>query len=163
MKLDPSIINHFIIYLAIFRVGVLAAGVIAIWLGYRLFRPGLGAAVKTGDGETSLEATVAGNTLALKGAAPGTFLSLFGVAIIVAMIVTGSPSMTLDPIEDAAGTAAADSTATSDLSVGSFHLRGNQVSALTRIDRDLREGASDTSMAYRDLREWVKKIQEDSP
>jgi hypothetical protein len=167
VKLDPTIINHFIIYLAIFRVGVIAAGVIAIWLGYRLFRPGLGAGAKTENGDASLEATVAGNTLALKGAAPGTFLSLFGVAIIVAMIVTGSPSMTLGPIEDAAGVTTSDSTAVggaSGVSPAVLHLRSTQMSVLAGIDRDLREGARDTATAYLDLRELVQSIQEeDSP
>jgi hypothetical protein len=77
-------------YVLIWRLGVLACGLVSIVLGYRLFK--LGLAVQQGD----LEAGVGGQSLKLRNIAPGTFFALFGAAIIATLVWT-SPSEIVIP------------------------------------------------------------------
>jgi hypothetical protein len=77
-------------YVLIWRICVLACGLVAVVLGYRLFK--LGFAAQQGD----LEAGVGGSTLKVRNIAPGTFFALFGAAIIAAL-VWSSPSEIIVP------------------------------------------------------------------
>ena len=77
-------------YVLIWRLGVLACGLVSIVLGYRLFMQGL--ATQPGD----LEAGVGGHSLKLRNIAPGTFFALFGAAIIATLVWT-SPSEIVIP------------------------------------------------------------------
>lgn len=88
----------FIIYLTIFRVSIIAAGIVSIVLGYRLFCKGIWPEVGSGK-ETSLNADIGGHKLTLKNAAPGTFFAMFGVIIISLMFASGSPEMTFEMID----------------------------------------------------------------
>lgn len=81
----------FLIYAALFRLAVIAVGVVAIVLGYLLFVRG---AVARGRTDAGLE--VAEFKLNLKNAAPGTCFAAFGAAVIVAMLVGGSPSLMME-------------------------------------------------------------------
>ncbi|HLC17150.1 MAG TPA: tetratricopeptide repeat protein [Thermodesulfovibrionia bacterium] len=81
----------FIIYVMVFRLAIISAGVISIVLGYRLFMQ-KGAGRDTVSG-ASFEAKVSDWKFALKNAGPGTFFALFGVIIISVMIVKGSPEL----------------------------------------------------------------------
>ncbi|CAN2047570.1 Tetratricopeptide repeat protein [Candidatus Magnetomoraceae bacterium gMMP-13] len=83
-------ISAFIIYLTIFRLSIIAAGVISIAFGYRLFCKG----ILTEKGAT-VNAEVGTSKFALKNAAPGTCFALFGVIIISSMLIAGSPEMTM--------------------------------------------------------------------
>ena len=77
-------------YVLIWRLAVLTCGLVAVILGYKLFK--LGFTVQQGD----LEAGVGGHTLKLRNIAPGTFFALFGAAIIATLVWT-SPSEIVIP------------------------------------------------------------------
>ncbi len=77
-------------YVLIWRICVLACGLVAVILGYRLFK--LGFAAQQGD----LEAGVGGSSLKVRNIAPGTFFALFGAAIIATLVWT-SPSEIVIP------------------------------------------------------------------
>lgn len=79
-------------YVLIWRICVLACGLVAIVLGYKLFKAGF--AAHEGD----LEAGVGGSSLKVRNIAPGTFFALFGAAIIAAL-VWSSPSEIIVPKE----------------------------------------------------------------
>ena len=100
-------------YVLIWRICVLACGLVAIVLGYRLFK--LGFAVREHEGE--LEAGVAGSSLKVRNMAPGTFFALFGAAIIAAL-VWSSPSEIVVPKE------ALPATGQVDQSSGGLKVRG---------------------------------------
>jgi hypothetical protein len=79
-----------VIYVLVWRLGVLACGLIAIILGYQLFKIGLTAH------EGKLEAGVGPNKLKISNIAPGTFFALFG-AVIIATLVWTSPTEIIIP------------------------------------------------------------------
>ena len=84
--------NAFVIsvgYLLIWRLAVLTCGLVSVVLGYKLFRAGFAAP----GGQ--LEAGVAGNTLKLGQAAPGTFFALFGAAIIATLVWSSPPEIVI--------------------------------------------------------------------
>ena len=84
----------FIIYLILFRLSIIIAGIVSIILGYRLFCRGIGCEKSSGQG-AELNAKVGGYEFSLKNAAPGIFFVLFGVVIISIMFSAGGPEMTL--------------------------------------------------------------------
>lgn len=92
-------ISAFILYLTIFRLSIIAAGIISIVLGYRLFCKGSNTESETG-GSTTVSAKIGENQFKLANAAPGTCFALFGVIIISVMFFSGSPEMTLELIND---------------------------------------------------------------
>ena len=98
-------------YVLIWRLCVLACGLVAVILGYRLFKLGFDA------DRGGLEAGVAGNTLKIRNIAPGTFFALFGAAIIGALVWT-SPSEIVIPRE------ALQSSGQVDESAGGLKVRG---------------------------------------
>ena len=77
----------FILYLTLFRLAIIAAGIISLVLGYRLFCRGVWPSEgvrQDGEREQTLtEARIIGARFTLKNAAPGTAFALFGVVIIV--------------------------------------------------------------------------------
>jgi len=78
---------YFVIYLILFRLAIIVAGVVSIILGYRLFTHGITSA----DKGSSMKTSVGGMKLELKNAAPGTFFAIFGVVIISVMLVSSPP------------------------------------------------------------------------
>lgn len=92
----PLEIAYFI-YATAFRLAVIAVGAVAILLGYLLFVRG---AVARGRTEAGLE--ISQFKLDLKTAAPGTGFAAFGAAVVVVMLVTGSPSLMLETAQSAA-------------------------------------------------------------
>jgi hypothetical protein len=90
-----------VVYVLLWRLCVLACGLVAIFLGYRLFMSGFAAH------EGSLEAGVGGNSLKLGNVAPGTFFALFGAAIIATLVWT-SPAEINIPKEASPVTAQVD-------------------------------------------------------
>ena len=96
-----EILSSYVIYLAVFRLAIIAAGIVGLILGYRLFAKGVFSNVSTNpsaDGQ-NVTAEIAGAKFSLRNAAPGTCFALFGVIIIVAMFVTGGPEITLELLE----------------------------------------------------------------
>lgn len=85
----------FLLYAALFRLAVILTGLVCILLGYRLFVRGLGGS------PTDASFKTAGASLSLKSAAPGTCFALFGAGLVVAMVVTGNPELTLQSAERA--------------------------------------------------------------
>jgi hypothetical protein len=88
-------------YVLIWRICVLACGLVAIVLGYKLFKAGF--AAHEGD----LEAGVGGSSLKVRNIAPGTFFALFGAAIIAAL-VWSSPSEIVIPKDAVSATGQVD-------------------------------------------------------
>ena len=91
-------LNVFVIYLTLFRLSIIAAGIISVILGYRLFIKGVfpGGDIPQSPGGHSVDAEVAGAKFKLLNAAPGTCFALFGAIILVAMFVTGGPEGTFE-------------------------------------------------------------------
>ncbi len=75
-----------IIYAALFRLAIIAAGFGCVVMGYRLFV--LGVMPKEGS---EIDAKAGEIRLSLKNAAPGTCFAALGVFMIVAMLVQGNP------------------------------------------------------------------------
>jgi hypothetical protein len=94
-----DIASSFLIYVTLFRLAIIATGVISIILGYRLFCKG----VFPGEGDkgAAVEADIAGSKFTLKGAAPGIFFAFFGVIIISVMMAKGSPEFSLETLSKA--------------------------------------------------------------
>jgi hypothetical protein len=88
--MTPFVVS--IVYVLIWRLCVLACGLVSIVLGYRLFMSGFAAQ------EGGLEAGLGGNSLKLSNVAPGTFFALFGAAIIATLVWT-SPTEIVIPKE----------------------------------------------------------------
>lgn len=80
---------YFLLHLMLYRLAIIASGVICITLGYRMFCKGLWPDSKTGESE--MKAEIGGVKFFLKNGAPGTLFAVFGAAIIIAMIISGSP------------------------------------------------------------------------
>jgi hypothetical protein len=91
--------NHiaYIIYLTIFRLAIIAAGITSIVLGYKLFVRGVFPEqnITAADGQ-HVEAKIAGAEFTLRNAAPGTCFAFFGALTIGIMFLTGGPEMTLE-------------------------------------------------------------------
>lgn len=83
----------FTIYLVLFRLSLIAAGVTSIILGYKLLAKASGPS-RRGGGE--LEAKIGSSSFTLKDAAPGTFFALFGVIVISVMLLKDGPSLRID-------------------------------------------------------------------
>lgn len=116
--MDLSI--SFLIYATLFRLAVIAAGVLIIVLGYRLFLQGL---ASSDESDASIEG--GGFKLTLKNAAPGTSFALFGAVLISAMVIQGSPELDIT----SAGPGAAPASLLQG--AGSLRLRGDNGIAVT--------------------------------
>jgi tetratricopeptide (TPR) repeat protein len=92
----------FILYLVLFRLSIIATGIVSIILGYRLFCKGVGWDKNAGKGSEAT-AEIAGSKFTLKNAAPGSFFAFFGVLIISIMFAAGGPQLTLKSLQEAAG------------------------------------------------------------
>jgi hypothetical protein len=69
----------------LYRLAVVAAGMVSIVLGYRLFLTGVGG--EAGGSAASAEAKTRIFHFSIKNAAPGTCFALFGAGLIVAMVI----------------------------------------------------------------------------
>jgi tetratricopeptide (TPR) repeat protein len=86
---DPTNIA-FLVYAALFRLTIIAAGFGCVFLGYRLFV--LGVMPQKGS---DLEGKAGEIRLTLKNAAPGTCFTALGVLMIVVMLLQGNPERTI--------------------------------------------------------------------
>ena len=91
----------FIIYLTIFRLAIIVAGITSIVLGYKLFVRGVfrPASHSAADGQ-NVEPEIGGAKFTLRNAAPGTCFSLFGAIIIAVMFLTGGPEGTFEALQN---------------------------------------------------------------
>ena len=90
-----TFVNVVLLYLLVSRVAILAAGVVSVFLGYRLFCRGISASLASGT-DSSIESSAFGTHFSVKNAAPGTGFALFGAILIVVMLIQSSPSATLE-------------------------------------------------------------------
>ena len=96
-----SVSTSFIMYVILFRLSIIIAGIISIILGYRLFCRGIGSEKSAGRG-AELNAEIGSTKFTLKNAAPGIFFALFGVVIISVMFAAGGPELTLKTLRESA-------------------------------------------------------------
>lgn len=82
----------FLLYLALHRILVIGAGILAIVLGYRLLMRGLAGGAGTGQ---ELEATLGEARLSARNLAPGSLFALFGAVIVAGMALYRPPEITL--------------------------------------------------------------------
>ena len=83
----------FVLYLIAVRLSTIAAGVMVIRYGYKLFAAGVFKA-DTGGATTELAGRVGEYELKFKRATPGAVLGLFGAIIIVIAIAAAPPELT---------------------------------------------------------------------
>lgn len=91
--------NTFIIYLILFRLSIILTGLVSITLGYKLFAKGVFANGKPSIGGTDFQASIAGNNINMKNAAPGTMFALFGVILISVMVWNSSPELVKESLK----------------------------------------------------------------
>ncbi len=87
---------QYLVYATVFRVSVIAAAIVCIVLGYRLFIRGGFAPAGTGAGGTEAEAQAGEFKLTVRNAAPGTCFALFGAAMIAVTVIRASPELSLE-------------------------------------------------------------------
>lgn len=85
----PDIAPYFLIYVALFRLAIIAAGVVSIVLGYRLFCKDNWA--DTPIKGTDVDAKIPGASFKLRNAAPGSVFVFLGVITIVFMLAQEMP------------------------------------------------------------------------
>ena len=90
-----DIILGFLIYAELFRLAVIAAGIVTVIFGYKLFVRG----VTGGKGGSNINAEVGEIKLTLANAGPGFVFALFGAFIITVMLVQGNPQLDLKDIK----------------------------------------------------------------
>ncbi|CAK8718446.1 MAG: hypothetical protein CDV28_10857 [Candidatus Electronema aureum] len=86
--MDHLVVVGFLVYAALFRLAIIATGVAAIVLGYKLFLRGV-----MGEGGTNVNAEAGPIKLTLHNAGPGGVFALFGAGIIIVMLSQGSPEL----------------------------------------------------------------------
>lgn len=101
-----SLETAYLLYLIVFRLGIITAGTISIILGYKLFTRGL---LGTSE-KNSLETKVSGARFTLKNAAPGTGFAFFGVILVSVMLFQGNPELTYETLKKVAANENTDST-----------------------------------------------------
>jgi hypothetical protein len=92
--MDHLVAVGFFIYAALFRLAVIATGVAAIVLGYKLFLRGV-----MGEGGTNVNAEAGPIKLTLHNAGPGGVFALFGAGIIIVMLSQGSPELLMREVK----------------------------------------------------------------
>lgn len=81
----------FLIYALIFRLGIIAAGLVTIFLGYSLFQ---GRRRRTQISDSSAEGSILGARFRLQNVTAGSIFALFGAALILGMVLQGNPEKT---------------------------------------------------------------------
>jgi tetratricopeptide (TPR) repeat protein len=81
-----------IFYLLIFRLAIIATGVISIVIGYRLFCRGVWP-LNTAENQSEIDFRLKGSGLTIRNAAPGTLFALFGSALVAVMVVQMPPGI----------------------------------------------------------------------
>jgi len=89
------IYTGFLIYAELFRLAVIAAGLITIRLGYKLFVRG----VTGSKGGSNVGAEAGPIKLTLANAGPGLGFALFGAFIIAVMLFQGNPELLVEDIK----------------------------------------------------------------
>ena len=86
-------LTGFIIYALLFRLFIIAAGVVAIVLGYKLFVQGI-----VDNEKSCVRAQACSIGLTLYNAAPGSVFALFGAFVIIVMLIQGNPELLVEEV-----------------------------------------------------------------
>ena len=122
-----TITTAFLIYAALFRLAVIAAGALAIYLGYRLFSTGMQDPAKPSTAEARAKLDAVEIRFLVRNAAPGTVFALFGAVIISMMLAQGNPELV---VEDLQAAVAADETK----AAGRIRLKGGGEDGQVGVD-----------------------------
>jgi hypothetical protein len=87
----------FIVYLTLFRLSIIFAGIVSIVIGYKLFCKGIWP--ENGKGGTEMGGEIGGFGFKMKNAAPGSCFGMFGVIIISVMLIKSPPELTYKMLE----------------------------------------------------------------
>lgn len=82
-----------VLYLIVFRLAIIASGIVSIILGYKLFVKGV---FSSGSGGTGVEAGIGSLKLTMRNAAPGSVFAFFGVIMISVMLIKNPPEVDKD-------------------------------------------------------------------
>jgi tetratricopeptide (TPR) repeat protein len=130
----------FLIYAMLFRLAVIAAGMVAVVLGYKLFVRG----VTGSEGGGNVGAEAGPIKLTLANAGPGLGFALFGAFIVAVMLFQGSPQLALNDIKILLKDAQQAGGSSAEVSVGSALFKGRDKGApsdgLQRFKQMLQEG-----------------------
>jgi len=74
-----------VLYLMVYRLAIIASGIVCIVIGYRLFYKG------AHDADSSVKASFSNMSFIFKNVTPGTLFAGFGMIIITSMILSGTP------------------------------------------------------------------------
>jgi len=124
---------EFIIYAAIYRLGIIAAGFGCVFMGYRLFV--LGVMPREGS---DVDAQAGEIRLTLKNAAPGTCFAAFGVFMIITMLVQGNPEYRLSDIASKEGTRREVNFRSENGDVSAALKRGGKLEATGQLDEAIK-------------------------
>jgi hypothetical protein len=100
-----NLTSQFLVYVTAFRLAIIAAGIVSMILGYRLFIRGIYAG---GTADSSIDFKAAGSGFSLKNVAPGSCFGIFGVALITVMLIQGNPQFTYEMMQKTTNPDAAD-------------------------------------------------------
>jgi len=98
--------SEYVAYLMLFRLAIISSGTVAMILGYRLFAMAM---IPAKDSQhTSVSAKITGASFSIRNAAPGTAFCGFGMFLIVAMLVQGTPELSYKRLKGDKGQDAAE-------------------------------------------------------
>jgi len=91
-----DVTTGFLIYVTLFRIAIIAVGLISILVGYLLF-------IKdpVGQGKTTASIEKGGFKVTLKNFWPGVYFAAFGTAIIGIMLWQGNPELLIEELKTA--------------------------------------------------------------
>jgi hypothetical protein len=156
-----SFLSAALCYLLLFRLSIVAAGIVSIALGYRLFCKGIGLQA-SGDTGSTIESSLGPVKIAAWKVAPGTCYALFGALLLIVMMVQARPSVTLDTLSKwqiKSDTEESTGGSQSQKVVMKGGEGQNSIDMLTAQGIEF-EGKKDTANAQRSYEDAVKKMAE---
>ncbi|MCW5201786.1 hypothetical protein VU12_02475 [Desulfobulbus sp. US4] len=95
--------TEFLLYVALYRLTVLAIGALSIYLGFRLFHR-FPDRHQRGPETASAEVEAGGFKMSMHDFWPGVYFALFGTALVGLMLWQGAPQLTLQDIRETTAT-----------------------------------------------------------
>ncbi len=138
--------TEFLLYVALYRLTVLAIGAFSIYLGFRLFHR-LPDRNQRGAETASAEVEAGGFKMSMHDFWPGVYFALFGTALIGLMLWQGAPQLTLKDIRE--------TTATGTKTTNIVDVRHDPA---VRLDGQQPQTASDVETAVEQELEELEKL-----
>ncbi|CAK8717194.1 hypothetical protein KKHLCK_06350 [Candidatus Electrothrix laxa] len=98
-----TFLTEFLLYVALYRLTVLAIGALSIYLGFRLFHRSSDRHER-GAETASAEVEAGSFKASMHNFWPGVYFALFGTALIGLMLWQGAPQLTLQDIRETSAT-----------------------------------------------------------